>query len=62
MQENDTPKSERRSTPGRRKGINTTSMHLKLRNDLLSYVKSKPNKNKFINDCIEAMMKQEYGL
>ncbi len=34
MQENDTPKSERRSTPGRRKGINTTSMHLKLRNEL----------------------------
>lgn len=62
MQKTNTTQSDRRSTAGRRKGINTTSMHLKLRNDLLSYVRSKPNKNKFINDCIEAMMKQEYGL
>lgn len=35
-----------------RKTIGQKPMALKLDNDLLPYVQSQPNKNRFINDCI----------
>ncbi len=49
----------KRERAGRPAGSNTTSMHLRLKNSLLEYVNSKPNKNGFINDCIEKEMLRE---
>ena len=51
----------KREGAGRPRGVNTTSIHLKLRNELVEYVNSKGNKNGFINDCIEKEMKRERG-
>ena len=49
----------KRERAGRPAGSNTTSMQLRLKNSLLEYVNSKPNKNGFINECIEKEMLRE---
>lgn len=38
---------------GRPRGTKTTPFPLKLRNELLEYVRSQKNRNGFINDCIK---------
>lgn len=38
---------------GRPRGGNTTAISLRVRNDLLAYVRSKKNSSRFINDCIQ---------
>lgn len=43
---------------GRPKGGNTTAISLRVRNDLLVYVRTKDNASKFINDCIEEHKKR----
>lgn len=59
MEEKISKRGGKRAGAGRPAGIKTTQICLKLRNELLDYVNSKPNKNGFINDCIEERMKRE---
>lgn len=59
---NDKTKSGgRREGAGRKKGINQTPFPLRLDNDLVEYVKSKSNRNRFINACIREAMNAERG-
>lgn len=37
---------------GRPKGVNQTKFTIKLDNELLEFVNSQDNKNRFINNCI----------
>lgn len=49
----------KRPGAGRPKGTNTTPIPFKIRNELLVYVNSKPNRNGFINDCIQKQKDNE---
>lgn len=55
--ENEIEKKEGgKSKVGRPRGVNTVSMSLKLRKEFVPYVRSKGNRNGFINDIIKEKM------
>lgn len=44
----------KREGAGKPKGINQKAISVRIDNDLVPFIESQPNKNRFINDCIRA--------
>lgn len=48
-----------REGAGRPKGAKTTAISFRMDNDLVEYVNTKENKNRFINNCIREKKERE---
>lgn len=51
----------RREGAGRPAGWTKTAISLRIDNDLLEFVKTKPNRSKFINSCIRKEKDKDKG-